>query len=195
MAYGIGRAAAGMFAVAVALAGCGGGDDAEAVGSSVEASSASAETTLDTTTPTLTTQRRARPRRTRRLRRRLDRDGRREQWHAARRVHAADVRIRGRGHRRKRARGSAPASERGVVTMRLGAGRGAQLGASGPGGRERGEHLQQRDGDRVHADRLRAGRRLDDVRGAGIGPQLSTHRVRGVRRRPLRLLHVARARS
>ena len=29
------------------------------------------------------------------------------------------------------------------------------------------------DGDRPHADRLHACRRLDDVRGAGIGPQLS----------------------
>jgi hypothetical protein len=52
MAYATGRAAAAIFAVAVALAGCGGGDDADAVGSSVEASSASPETTLDTTTPT-----------------------------------------------------------------------------------------------------------------------------------------------
>jgi hypothetical protein len=57
MAYGIGRAAAAICAVVVALSGCGGGDDAEAVGSSVvassvEASPASAETTLDTTPTT-----------------------------------------------------------------------------------------------------------------------------------------------
>ncbi len=52
MAYGIGRAAAAICAVVVALAGCGGGDDSGSAAKAVEASSASADSTLDTTTPT-----------------------------------------------------------------------------------------------------------------------------------------------